>query len=88
MDIVCAQRLYLPDGAYDGVRCARVAPRCTMALTAPGVVGSGCSRIGGLEPTGESFRLCEIAPGWTVDEVQALTGAPLVVSDELREFQL
>jgi acyl CoA:acetate/3-ketoacid CoA transferase beta subunit len=44
--------------------------------------------LGLFEPTGEGFRILEIAPGFTFDEVAALTGAPLEASPTLREVQL
>ncbi len=37
--------------------------------------------------TPEGFVLREIAPGYTADEVQAATGANLIVPPDLREFK-
>ena len=42
--------------------------------------------LGLFQVTGDGLLLREIAPGWTVEEVQALTDAPLTLSPELREF--
>ncbi|MSQ12548.1 MAG: 3-oxoacid CoA-transferase subunit B [Dehalococcoidia bacterium] len=41
---------------------------------------------GRLQPKGLLLR--EVAPGWTVEEIQALTGARLHVASDLREIQL
>jgi 3-oxoacid CoA-transferase B subunit len=87
MDIaVCAKRIFLmlEHTTRDGR--PRLLPRCTLPLTAAGVVKLVMTDLGLFQPLGESFRLLEIAPGWTVEEVQALTGAPIDVSGELKVF--
>jgi len=66
----------------------RLLSRCTLPLTAAAVVKLVMTDLGLFEPLGDSFRLLEIAPEWTVDEVQALTDAPIVVEGELRVFGL
>ncbi len=63
----------------------RLLERCSLPLTASGVVTLIMTDLGLFEPTGDSFRLREIAPGFTVDEVQRLTVAPLVPAPDLRE---
>jgi 3-oxoacid CoA-transferase B subunit len=66
----------------------RLLPRCTLPLTAPGVVTRVFTDVGVFEPAGDAFRLMEIAPGFTPEEVGALTGAPLIVSDALKGLQV
>ncbi len=44
--------------------------------------------LGLFEPTGDSFRLLEIAPGYTLDEVQALTGAPVVADAQIKRAMI
>jgi acyl CoA:acetate/3-ketoacid CoA transferase beta subunit len=44
------------------------------------------TNYGLFEPTGKGFRLREIAPGLTVDEIRAATGGTLTVADGLREI--
>jgi acyl CoA:acetate/3-ketoacid CoA transferase beta subunit len=41
--------------------------------------------LGLFEPAGDHFVLREIAPDLTVDEVQALRGAPVKAAPDLRE---
>jgi len=41
-----------------------------------------------LEVTPEGLLLREVAPGWTAEEVQALTEARLIVADDLKEIEL
>jgi 3-oxoacid CoA-transferase B subunit len=89
MDIAaCAQRVFILMEHTIHESTPRLLRRCTLALTAPGVVTRVFTDLGVFEPTGEAFRIHEIAPGWTVDEVQALTGAPLQAAPSLRELQL
>jgi 3-oxoacid CoA-transferase B subunit len=80
MDIAaCAKRLYLmmEHTTRDGE--ARLRTQCRLALTAPAAVKLVFTDLGVFEPTGASFVLREIAPGWTVPEVEALTDAPIQV---------
>jgi 3-oxoacid CoA-transferase B subunit len=89
MDIAaCAQRIYImmEHTLRDGR--PRLLERCTLPITAPGVVKLVMTDLGLFEPAGDGFRILEIAPGFTVDEVAALTGAPLEASPRLREVQL
>jgi acyl CoA:acetate/3-ketoacid CoA transferase beta subunit len=41
-----------------------------------------------MRPTPQGLVLMEVAPGWTVEEVQELTGAELLVSSDFREYEL
>jgi len=89
MDIAsCAQRIYImmEHTLRDGT--PRMLRRCKLPVTAQGVVKLVMTDLGLFEPTGEGYRILEIAPGFSVDEVQALTGAPLEASPNLREVQL
>ena len=59
---------------------------CTYPLTGRGCVDLVVTDLGLFELTGEAFLMREIAPGWTVQDVQALTEGWLQVSPELKEF--
>ena len=65
----------------------RLLERCALPITAPGVVTLVATTLGLFEVTSEGFVLREIAPGYSPDEVQAATGAKLIVPQDLREFQ-
>ena len=89
MDIAaCAQRLFVilmhtgPGGA------PRLLKRCTLPLTAPGAVTLVVTELGVFEPAGEAFRVKEIAPGYSIEEVQAVTGAPLIPANPLNHVGL
>ena len=66
----------------------RLLRRCPLPITAPGVVKLVVTDLGVFQPIGEAFRLVEIAPGYTLEEVQAVTEAPLVVQGELQEVRV
>ena len=44
--------------------------------------------VGLFEPAGDSFRLLEIAPGFSPEEVQSMTGAPLEMGRNLKEVEI
>jgi 3-oxoacid CoA-transferase B subunit len=89
MDIAaCAKRLFviLEHTTRDGA--PRLRRRCALPITAPGVVTLVVTDLGVFEPLGEAFRLKEIAPGYTPDEVQALTEAPLIVDSPAPDVRM
>jgi 3-oxoacid CoA-transferase subunit B len=52
--------------------------RCDYPLTAARVVSLVVTDLGVFEPTGEAFRVVELAPGVTREYAQASSGAPLI----------
>ena len=89
MDLAaCAQRIFVMMEHTLRDNRPRLLSRCTLPLTAVGVVKLVMTDLGLFEPLGDSFRLLEIAPEWTVDEVQALTDAPIVVDGTPKVFGL
>ncbi len=66
----------------------RILKECTYPLTAKECVSLIVSDIAVMEVTKEGLVLKEVAPGWTVEEVQALTEPRLIVADDLKEIEL
>ena len=66
----------------------RVVKSCTYPLTARQCVSLIVTDLAVIEVTGEWLVLKEIAPGWTVPEVQGLTAAKLIPAAYLKEIEL
>jgi len=66
----------------------RLVNECSYPLTGTACVNTVVTDLAVIDVTPEGLLLREIAPGWTPDEVQALTEPPLRVSSELREIAL
>jgi 3-oxoacid CoA-transferase subunit B len=58
---------------------AKLLAECSYPLTARAVVNRVITELAVIDATPEGFRLVELAPGVTFDEVQRLTGAPITV---------
>src|SRR5271156_1994377 len=61
----------------------RLVERCSIPITARGVVKLVVTNLGLFEITPTGFLLREIAPGISVDEVKATTGGKLTVPNDL-----
>jgi 3-oxoacid CoA-transferase subunit B len=70
----------------DGVQ--RIVQECSFPLTARCCVDRIFTDIAVIDVTAEGLLLKEVAPGWTADEVQDLTGVPLVIADALKVMEL
>ncbi|MEI7596707.1 MAG: 3-oxoacid CoA-transferase subunit B [Bacteroidota bacterium] len=61
----------------------KILKKCTLPLTAAGQVNLIVTEMGVMEITPEGMVLKEINPCFTVDEVQALTEAKLIIASDL-----
>ena len=66
----------------------RVLKRCTLPITAKGVVKLLVTDLGLFEVTEAGLLMREIAPGYAPEEVQELTDAHIVVADGLKEMEV
>ena len=66
----------------------KVVEACSFPLTGKGCVSLVVTDVAVLEPTPEGMVLRETAPGWSAEEVQEITGAQLIVSDQLAEYEV
>ena len=64
----------------------RVLQRCTLPVTARGVVKLLVTDLALFEVTEAGLLMREIAPGYNLEEVQAMTEARIVVSENLKEM--
>jgi 3-oxoacid CoA-transferase B subunit len=85
MDIAaCAQRVFVIMEHTLRENQARLLAECTLPITAPRVTKLVMTDLGLFEPVGDAFRVRELAPGFNLDEVQAVTGAPLLSDREIK----
>ena len=66
----------------------RIVKECTLPLTGAKCVDLLITDIAVIEISKEGMVLKEVAPGWTAEEVQALTEPKLIVSKDLKEIEL
>ena len=66
----------------------KIVPECTFPLTAKECVSLICTDVAVIEASPAGLVLTEVAPGWTAEEVQSITGAPLQISPDLTEIEL
>lgn len=66
----------------------KIVADCTYPITGKGCVSLIVTDIAVMQPTPDGLVLLETAPGWTAAEVQQLTAAPLIVSPDLKEYEL
>ncbi|HZA23483.1 MAG TPA: CoA-transferase, partial [Dehalococcoidia bacterium] len=89
MDLAaCAQRVFIAMEHTTREGKPRLLKRCTLPVTAPGVVKLVSTDLGLFQVTPEGFKLLEYAPGWSPEDIQELTEAKLIIADDLREFRL
>ncbi len=66
----------------------KIVGRCTEPLTAPECVDLIVSDVAVIEVTPSGLVLREVAPGWSADDVQALTEPRLAVPPDLKDIDL
>lgn len=65
----------------------RIVDECSFPLTAKSCVDRIFTDIAVIDVTPEGLLLKEVAPEWTAEEVQKLTGVPLIIADDLKEME-
>ena len=66
----------------------KIVKECSYPLTARECVNLIVTDLAVIEVTPEGLLLKEVAPGWTAEEVQAVTGAELILAKDLKEIEL
>lgn len=83
MDLAaCAKNVFLILEHTTRSGAPRLVRECAIPVTARGVAKKVMTNYGLFEPVGEAFRLLEIAPGITLEQVREATGTA-VIADEL-----
>jgi 3-oxoacid CoA-transferase B subunit len=88
MDLAaCAKRVFIAMEHVTREGEPRLLQSCNLPVTAPGVVSLVATDLGLFEVTSEGFKLLEYAPGWSPEDIQELTGAELIIPEDLRAFR-
>ena len=66
---------------------SKLLPTCSYPLTAPGCVSWVVTNLALIQVDQDGFVLKELAPGVTLEDVQAATAAVLRVADDLKEME-
>ncbi len=66
----------------------KILENCTFPLTAVGVVMQIITEMGVMDITKDGIVLKEIAPGYTIDDVQKATIANLIIADDLKVIDI
>ena len=66
----------------------KVVEQCTYPLTGKGCVSLVVTDVAVMAVTESGLVLREMAPGWTAEDVQEITGARLLLAEDLKEIEL
>ncbi len=66
----------------------KIVETCTYPITGKECVTMIVTDLAVIRRSPEGLVLLEVAPGWTPEEVQGLTGAKLIISPDIKEYEL
>lgn len=84
MDLVVGARKVIVAMEHTAKGSHKIMEACTFPLTAVEVVDKIITEMGVMDITDEGIVLTELAPGCSIEDVQAATGAKLIISDHLK----
>jgi 3-oxoacid CoA-transferase B subunit len=89
MDLAAStKRVYVAMTHTEKDNRPKIVKECRLALTAKTCVARIFTDLAVIDVTENGLVLEEIAPGWTVEEVQALTEPKLIVAKDLKDIEL
>lgn len=89
MDLAtCAKKVYVTMTHTEKDDKPKIVRKCSYAMTAEGCVDLIFTDIAVIAVTPEGLVLKEKAPGWTAEEVQALTEPKLKIAEDLKDIEL
>lgn len=83
MDLVASAKQVICAMEHTAKGNPKILKECTFSLTGAGVVDLIVTEMGLIRVTDQGLVLEEIAPNYTVEQVQAATGAELIISPDL-----
>jgi 3-oxoacid CoA-transferase B subunit len=66
----------------------KIVKTCSFPLTAKSAVKTIVTDLAYIDITSDGLVIKEVAPGFTAEEVQAVTEPRLIISEDLKELQL
>lgn len=88
MDLVMGSKKVIVAMQHTNKGSRKILKECTLPLTAAGQVDLIITEMGVMKITPEGLLLTEINPEYTVEDVQAATGAPLLIAEELKSMAI
>ena len=86
MDLLSGAKKVIVAMEHTAKGAPKLLPECTLPLTAVNAVDLIITEMGVIEVTHEGFVLIEQNPDYTLDEIKAATGAPLIISAALKQM--
>jgi len=86
MDLVTGAKRVIVAMTHTAKGRSKIVKKCTLPLTSVRRVNLIVTEMAVIEPTEDGLVLLEIAPGVTLEQVIAATGALLIVPDSVREM--
>ncbi|MPM88967.1 Butyrate--acetoacetate CoA-transferase subunit B [bioreactor metagenome] len=87
MDLVVGAKKVIVAMEHTQKGAHKILKQCQLPYTAVGVVKLIITEMGVIEVTPQGLLLTEINPEFSVEDVQAATGAPLTVSPGLKSME-
>lgn len=88
MDLLVGAKKVIVAMSHTNKGRPKILKRCTLPLTAKGEVDMIFTELGVMEITSQGIKLLEINPNYTVEEVQNLTEAKLIVDENLKFMEI
>ncbi len=86
MDLLSGAKKVIVAMEHTAKGAPKLLSECTLPLTAVNAVDLIITEMGVIEVTHEGFVLIEQNPEYTLDEIEAATGAPLIISAALKQM--
>lgn len=87
MDLVTGAKKVIVAMEHTARGAVKILSECNLPLTAVGVVDLIVTEMGVMKVTEAGLRLVEINPVFTVEDIQAVTEAQLIVDENLRDMK-